>query len=57
MGVSKHLAKEQVNAGWRTVAAAGGGFVLDCSRARQFIDININSEQEHLIPLNARLRN
>lgn len=53
--MSKHFAKERVNAGWRVVAA--GGFVLDCSGARQFIDININSEQEHLIPLNARLRN
>lgn len=55
--MSKHFAKERVNAGRRAAVAAAGGFVLDRSGARQFIDININSEQEHLIPLNARLRN
>lgn len=54
--MSKQFAEEQVNAGW--VGGAGvGGVVLDCLGALQFIDININSEQEHRIPLNARLRN
>lgn len=42
--MSKQFAKEQIG------EMQGGQFVLDCSGAQQFIDININTEREQLIP-------
>lgn len=48
--MSKHFAKEQHG------EMQGGQFVLDCSGAQQFIDININREWEQLIPPKCKIK-